>query len=70
MQDNVRQKFKELSKVTWKQIKNNKEATKQPNTAALSSEQQEKLVRYMLEALIKAKQHDKTHEFRDFLDRN
>ncbi|MFT7372258.1 MAG: hypothetical protein ACI9T9_000940 [Oleiphilaceae bacterium] len=70
-QKNALIKFKELTKNTWKHIQNPKsQATTNANTETLPTQQQNKVVRYLIEGLMQTNQHDKIQPLREFLDRN
>jgi len=70
-QENALNKFKELTKNAWKHIqKPTPQTTTKVNKEALPTNQQNKVVRYLIEGLIQTNQPDKIPPLRDFLDRN
>ena len=68
-QENALNKFKELTKNAWKHIQNpHKKTTNKTKQETLPPNQQDKVVRYLIESLIQTNQPDKIQPLRDFLD--
>jgi hypothetical protein len=73
-QDKALAKFKELTNNAWKNIQKQSLQTTKSNKETpptfIPKNEQNKIVRYLIESLIKTQQHDKIQPLREFLDRN